>query len=81
MSRRGPKWTSVENPRDPFGIKARVRKSLELDGATQADLAKHLGVSEKHISQVLTGRITGSPEFLARMAEACGLSLIVEEEP
>jgi len=60
------------------GVKEAIRASLKADGATQADLARHLGVSQKHVSQVLSGRVPGSPAFIEAMAQACGLALTVE---
>jgi transcriptional regulator with XRE-family HTH domain len=62
---------------DLAAMKARIRAELRADGATQADLARHLGVSEKHVSAVLTGKQAGSPAFLEAMAHAVGLRLTV----
>lgn len=56
-------------------LKAAVRAELEADGASQADLARYLGVSQKHVSQVLSGKVTGSPRFLDAMAAAVGLDV------
>ena len=60
------------------GVKEAIRRALRADGATQADLARHLGVSQKHVSQVLSGKVPGSPAFIEAMAEACGLALTAE---
>lgn len=54
-------------------LKHRIRYELKLLGCTQKDLADYLGISEKHISQIMTGRIQGSNELLDRMAEALGI--------
>jgi transcriptional regulator with XRE-family HTH domain len=54
-------------------LKAAVRAELKADGASQADLARYLGVSQKHVSRVLSGKVTGSPEFLDSMAAAVGI--------
>jgi transcriptional regulator with XRE-family HTH domain len=60
----------------PFAaIKAAIRAELATDGATQADLARYLGVSQKHVSGVLTGRQPGSPRFIEAMAAAVGLTI------
>lgn len=56
-------------------VKAAIRTELAADGATQADLARYLGVSQKHVSRVLNGRQPGSPGFIEAMAHACGLTL------
>jgi len=55
----------------------RIRAELRADGCTQKDLARYLGLSEKHVSQVLTGKVVGDLRLLSRMAEAVGLSLEV----
>jgi transcriptional regulator with XRE-family HTH domain len=57
-------------------IKTRIRAELRADGCTQKDLAWYLGLSEKHVSQVLTGRVTGSFDVIEAMASAVGLSLL-----
>ena len=58
-------------------IKAAIRAELKADGATQKDLARYLGITEKHVSQVLTGKVKGDPEMLLALAAAVGLSLEV----
>jgi ribosome-binding protein aMBF1 (putative translation factor) len=62
---------------DLADVKARIRAELRADGATQADLARYLGVTQKHVSAVLTGKQAGSPEMLEAMAHAVGLRLTV----
>ena len=44
---------------------------------TQASLAGHLGITPKHVNQVLSGKIVGSPDLLTRMAEAVGLGIAI----
>jgi len=58
-------------------LRAEVRARLEARHVTQASLAKHLGITPKHINQVLSGKVTGSPDLLARMAEAMGMQITV----
>lgn len=72
--RLGPKWKTVRTDATT-GIKQAIRDELEAAGMTQADLADYLGSSQKHVSQVLTGNVTGTFGFLARMAAACGLTI------
>ena len=73
---RGAKWKQVTM--GPLAdIKLAIRAELEADGCTQKDLAGFLGLSEKHVSQMLTGKVKGDPETLMRMAAAVGLSLEV----
>lgn len=54
-------------------LKRAIRAELEADGCTQVDLARYLGLSTKHVSQVLTGKAGGRFETVARMAVAVGL--------
>jgi transcriptional regulator with XRE-family HTH domain len=56
-------------------LRAAIRAELVADGATQADLADYLGVSAKHVSNVLTGAVEGSVRLLEDMAAAVGLTL------
>lgn len=64
---------------DPFAeVKRAIKTELRNDGATQADLAHYLGVTQKHVSRVLTGKQPGSPRFVSDMAAAVGLSFAVE---
>jgi transcriptional regulator with XRE-family HTH domain len=58
-------------------IKARIKDELRADGCTQKDLARYLGITEKHVSQVLKGRCAGSPQVIEDMAHAVGLSVTV----
>jgi transcriptional regulator with XRE-family HTH domain len=59
-------------------IRQAIRDELAATGMTQADLAAYLGASEKHVSQILTGRVAGSFGFLAKMAAACGLVITAQ---
>jgi transcriptional regulator with XRE-family HTH domain len=62
-------------PETVASIKARIKAELRADGCTQKDLARYLGLSEKHVSQMLTGRVTGTLPLIEAMASAVGLSL------
>lgn len=65
-------------------LRAEVRARLEARRVTQASLAEHLGITPKHVNQVLSGKVTGSPDLLARMAEAMGMQIaivITDREP
>ena len=57
------------------GIKAMIRRELWLDGCTPSDLATYLGVNCQHVTAVLAGRVDGSRDLLARMADAVGIPL------
>jgi transcriptional regulator with XRE-family HTH domain len=67
--------TTATKPGPLAPIKAAIRAELKADGCSQADLARYLGLSEKHVSQMLTGVVKGDPETLMRMAAAVGLSV------
>lgn len=73
------------NPDPPWlaDLRNKVRARLRKQGATQAGLAWHLGITPKHMCQLLTGKVQGTPEMLDRMATAVGLriELADTEEP
>lgn len=56
-------------------LRNKVRARLRAQGATQVGLAWHLGITEKHVSQLLTGKVVGSPEMLERIAASVGLRI------
>jgi transcriptional regulator with XRE-family HTH domain len=58
-------------------LRAEVSARLRARHVTQASLAGHLGISAKHLNQVLSGKVTGSPDLLARMAEAMGMQIAI----
>ena len=70
----GRKRKPLDAPGYLADLKSAIRAELNADGCTQKDLAWYLGLTEKHVSQVLTGKVTGRFEVLERMAAAVGLS-------
>jgi transcriptional regulator with XRE-family HTH domain len=65
-------------------LRAEVRVRLRARRATQASLAAYLGITPKHLSQILTGNVNGSPKLLAGIAEAVGLQIaivVTDREP
>lgn len=69
-------------PADPpwlIDLRRKVRARLRAQGATQAGLAWHLGITEKHVSQLLSGTVTGTPEMLDRLARAVGLKITLAD--
>lgn len=80
MRRPGAKWKATDPDAPGASLKAAIRAELEASGESQRDLAERTGLSEKHVSQVLTGTITGSFDVLTRMAEAVGLSVSIERK-
>lgn len=75
MTRPGRKWVPVEGAGYTAALKRAIRDELESSGFTQRDLAEYLGLSEKHVSQMLTGKVDGRFEVIEKMAGAVGLSL------
>jgi DNA-binding transcriptional regulator YdaS (Cro superfamily) len=58
-------------------LRAEVRARLRDQRATQVGLAEQLGITPKHMSQMLTGKVAGSPEMLEAMARAVGLQIVI----
>jgi transcriptional regulator with XRE-family HTH domain len=59
-------------------LQALIRWELRAQGRTQTAMAEHLGFSQKHVSQMLTGRTSIS---LANLFEICaylGLSVTID---
>ena len=70
------------NAKDPPWLRElrnKVKARLRAQGATQAGLAWHLGITEKHVSQLLTGKVDGTPEMLDRLARSVGLRITLTE--
>lgn len=80
MKRPGAKWKATDPGAPAAPVKAAIRAELEASGLSQRDLAECTGLTEKHISQVLTGKVVGSFDVLVRMAEAVGLSVRLERK-
>lgn len=69
-------------PPDPpwlLDLRRKVKARLRQQGATQAGLAWHLGITEKHVCQLLSGKVTGTPEMLDRLAGAVGLQITLAD--
>lgn len=60
-------------------LRRAVRARLRAQGATQAGLARYLGVAPQHVSQFLTGKTDGSPEMAGRIAAAVGLRITLAD--
>ena len=70
------------NDKDPpwlRDLRNKVKARLRAQGATQAGLAWHLGITEKHVSQLLTGKVDGTPEMLDRLARSVGLRITLAD--
>jgi transcriptional regulator with XRE-family HTH domain len=80
VKRSGAKWKATDPDAPAASVKTAIRAELAASGLSQKDLAQRLGLTEKHISQVLTGKAVGSFDVLVRMAEAVGLTVSVERK-
>lgn len=81
MARSGRKW--VSHPSDSpalSAIRADIRRELDNRGMSQADLARATQMSQKHVSQLLTGKIRGTVSALEKLAGAVGLVIITQEK-
>lgn len=58
-------------------MKLQVTTLMAAQGRKQSWLAQESGVSTKHVSQVLTGRVDGSVEMLERWASLLGYRFVV----
>jgi transcriptional regulator with XRE-family HTH domain len=58
-------------------VREQIRLALRIAGVCQAELARRLGLSEKHISQLLTGRSAISLDMAERILDAVGYTLVV----
>jgi len=65
-------------------LRAEVERRIAAQHSTQAALAAHLGITPKHVNQILRGHVNGSPDMLDRIAAAVGLRIAIvvgEAEP
>ncbi|MEU6725510.1 helix-turn-helix domain-containing protein [Nonomuraea wenchangensis] len=58
-------------------VRAEVAKCITMSGMSQAQVARTVGITPKHMSQVLTGKAGLSAELAGRIAEACGRDLVI----
>lgn len=58
---------------------AAVRYALRKAGLTQAELARQLGKSQGHVSEILSGTRNAPPALLARLAEVLNCPVVVLE--
>lgn len=61
-------------------LREQVAARLKEHGVTQVALADHLGITAKHMNQILHGIVVGAnPLLLERMAAAVGLRIAVAD--
>lgn len=58
-------------------LRAHVRAALRNAGISQAAAAAELGVSQKHVSQMLTGRAPITLRWAEQLLALCGYRLVI----
>jgi transcriptional regulator with XRE-family HTH domain len=62
-------------------LRAHVRAALRNAGLSQASAASDLGISQKHLSQMLTGRATLTLPWAEELLALCGVRLVLDTAP
>ncbi|MFF4791883.1 helix-turn-helix domain-containing protein [Streptomyces sp. NPDC001276] len=62
-------------------LRAHVRTALDGAGISQAEAARQLGVSTKHLCQMLTGRATLTLTWAEGLLGLCGMQLVIGVRP
>ncbi|MDX3520748.1 helix-turn-helix transcriptional regulator [Streptomyces scabiei] len=62
-------------------LREKTRAAIRASGIKQIWIADRLGISEKHLSQMLTGRVTLTLDWAQRIAALCGHKVTVAVEP
>lgn len=65
----------MSSPEDD--LRHQLRAALEQARISQAEAARQLGLSNKHMNQMLTGRATLTLDWADRIAELCGMRIVV----
>lgn len=50
-------------------------------GHRQCDIAAAVGITEKHLSQIVNVKVSARPEFVDAILATCGRRLVVSTEP
>lgn len=58
-------------------LRRQVKAALRAAGISQAQAARDLGLSTKHMSHMLTGRATLTLDWADRLLALCGMRLVV----
>lgn len=60
-----------------YAVGQAITPRLEAMGKTQRQMAKELGLSEKHVSQILTGRVVGKFDTVSKLLGYVGLQYTI----
>lgn len=58
-------------------LRTQVRAALDTAGISQAEACRELGLSTKHLNQMLTGKATLTLDWAERIVELCGMRIVV----
>jgi len=58
-------------------VRRQIRVALRIAGVSQAELARRLALSEKHVSMMMTGKNSISLDMAERILGAAGCALAV----
>ena len=62
-------------------LRSHVRAALVHAHISQAEAARQLGLSTKHLSQMLTGQATLSLTWAEGLLGLCGMNLVIDVRP
>lgn len=66
---------------DTSVLRNQIRATIKASGIKQIWIAQQLGISQKHLSQMLTGRVALTLDWAQRIAALCGYKVTVIVEP
>lgn len=58
-------------------LRTQIRATLAAVGMSQAEVARRLGLSNKHLNQMITGRASLTLGWAENILATCGMRLIV----
>jgi hypothetical protein len=65
----------------PALLHEQVREAVRASGLKQTWIAGRLGITEKHLSQLLTGRVGMTLYWARQVLDLCGMELVVTVRP
>lgn len=69
--------TGASDPAYLIEFRIAVREQIDAIGIKQMDLAAKLGISDKHLCEILSGAVGGGHATIDRIARAVGLRITV----
>lgn len=65
----------ITRPEDT--LRTQVRAALAVAGISQAEVARRLGCSTKHLNQMITGRAVLTLDWAQQILALCGMHVVV----